>query len=173
MPDLDEHDGSPNTELPPTTARVTIEELGGGRTRMSIESRFPSTEAMERVLAIPRWWLPPTLRTWTGSRFWTVFVGPRGDVLSESLFSAPLGLSDNRELDPAAAALVEQRFAKLAIPDCPPWAKPDGSVHWFTGPEVLLCDLAGSWLWVRARTAAALDAVRVALPGKWLMRPDR
>jgi hypothetical protein len=32
-------------------------------------------------------------------------------VLSESLHSAPLGLSDNRELDPAGHALVEQRFA--------------------------------------------------------------
>jgi uncharacterized protein YndB with AHSA1/START domain/pimeloyl-ACP methyl ester carboxylesterase len=45
-------DGSPNTDLPSTTARVTIEELGGGRTRMSIESQFPSTEAMEQVLAL-------------------------------------------------------------------------------------------------------------------------
>jgi uncharacterized protein YndB with AHSA1/START domain/pimeloyl-ACP methyl ester carboxylesterase len=43
-------DGSPNTDLPLTTARVTIEELGGGRTRMTIESVFPSTEAMEQVL---------------------------------------------------------------------------------------------------------------------------
>ena len=33
-------------------ARVTIEEIGGGRTRMSIESVFPSTEAMEQVLAM-------------------------------------------------------------------------------------------------------------------------
>jgi uncharacterized protein YndB with AHSA1/START domain/pimeloyl-ACP methyl ester carboxylesterase len=45
-------DGSPNTDLAGTTARVTIDELGGGRTRMSIESRFPSTEAMEQVLAL-------------------------------------------------------------------------------------------------------------------------
>ena len=45
-------DGSPSTELPLTTARVTIEEIGSGRTRMSIESRFPSTEAMEQVLAL-------------------------------------------------------------------------------------------------------------------------
>jgi uncharacterized protein YndB with AHSA1/START domain/pimeloyl-ACP methyl ester carboxylesterase len=45
-------DGSPNPDLPLTTARVTIEEIGGGRTRMSIESRFPSTEAMEQVLAL-------------------------------------------------------------------------------------------------------------------------
>jgi uncharacterized protein YndB with AHSA1/START domain/pimeloyl-ACP methyl ester carboxylesterase len=45
-------DGSPNTEFPLTTARVTIEQIGGGRTRMSIESRFPSTEAMEQILAL-------------------------------------------------------------------------------------------------------------------------
>jgi uncharacterized protein YndB with AHSA1/START domain len=45
-------DGSPNTDLPRTTARVTIEEIGSGRTRMSIQSRFPSTEAMEQVLAL-------------------------------------------------------------------------------------------------------------------------
>src|SRR5215216_5979690 len=45
-------DGSPNPELPQTTARVTIDEIGSGRTRMSIESRFPSTEAMEQVLAL-------------------------------------------------------------------------------------------------------------------------
>ena len=45
-------DGSPNTDLPQTTARVTIEEIGSGRTRMSIQSLFPSTEAMEQVLAM-------------------------------------------------------------------------------------------------------------------------
>ena len=45
-------DGSPNTDLPGPTARVTIEAIGGGRTRMSIESSFPSTEAMEQMLAM-------------------------------------------------------------------------------------------------------------------------
>jgi uncharacterized protein YndB with AHSA1/START domain len=45
-------DGSPNTDFPLTTARVTIEEIGRGRTRMSIESLFPSTDAMEQVLAL-------------------------------------------------------------------------------------------------------------------------
>jgi hypothetical protein len=90
-------------------------------------------------------------------------------VLTESLFSAPSELSDNRELDPAAVALVEQRFARLAIPDYPLWALPDGSVRWFAGPEVLLCDFAGTWLWVRARTTVALDAVHAALPGEWPM----
>jgi hypothetical protein len=93
-------------------------------------------------------------------------------VLSESLFSAPLELSDNRPLDPTAAALVEQRFARLAIPDYPLWALPGASVHWFTGPDLLLRDDGGTWLWVRARTTAALDAVRSTLPGEWLMLPD-
>jgi uncharacterized protein YndB with AHSA1/START domain/pimeloyl-ACP methyl ester carboxylesterase len=45
-------DGSPSTDLPLTTARVTIEQLGGGRTRMTIESVFPSTQAMEQVLSM-------------------------------------------------------------------------------------------------------------------------
>ena len=45
-------DGTPNTELPTDSARVSIEAIGNGRTRMSIESEFPSTEAMEQVLAM-------------------------------------------------------------------------------------------------------------------------
>jgi uncharacterized protein YndB with AHSA1/START domain len=44
-------DGTPNTDMPTNTARVRIEEIGGGRTRMSIESVFPSAEAMEQFLA--------------------------------------------------------------------------------------------------------------------------
>jgi uncharacterized protein YndB with AHSA1/START domain len=43
-------DGTPNDALPRNEGRVTIEEIGGGRTRMSIESVFPSREAMEQVL---------------------------------------------------------------------------------------------------------------------------
>ena len=45
-------DGTPNTEFPVGTMRLTIEEIGAGRTRMSIESLFPSTQAMEQVLAM-------------------------------------------------------------------------------------------------------------------------
>jgi uncharacterized protein YndB with AHSA1/START domain len=45
-------DGTPNTDLPRNEARVTIEEIGDGRTRMSIESQFPSADAMEQVLAM-------------------------------------------------------------------------------------------------------------------------
>jgi uncharacterized protein YndB with AHSA1/START domain len=45
-------DGTPDDEFPRNEGRVTIEPIDGGRTRMSIESRFPSVEAMEQVLAM-------------------------------------------------------------------------------------------------------------------------
>jgi uncharacterized protein YndB with AHSA1/START domain len=45
-------DGTPNPDLPGTTATVTIEETGNGQTRMTIESLFPSREAMEQILAM-------------------------------------------------------------------------------------------------------------------------
>jgi len=43
-------DGTPNDALPRSEGRVTIEGVGEGRTRMSIEFRFPSAEAMEQLL---------------------------------------------------------------------------------------------------------------------------
>jgi uncharacterized protein YndB with AHSA1/START domain len=45
-------DGTPNDALPRNEVRVAIEPIGAGRTRMSIENRFPSAEAMEQVLAM-------------------------------------------------------------------------------------------------------------------------
>jgi uncharacterized protein YndB with AHSA1/START domain len=45
-------DGSPNNEMPSTEFRVTIEEVGAGRTRMSIVSTFPNSDAMEQLLAM-------------------------------------------------------------------------------------------------------------------------
>jgi uncharacterized protein YndB with AHSA1/START domain len=45
-------DGTPNTDLPMNTIHVRIEEVGSGRTRMSIESVFPSAEAMEQILGM-------------------------------------------------------------------------------------------------------------------------
>jgi uncharacterized protein YndB with AHSA1/START domain len=47
-----DENGNPTNDLPVSTARVTIEDIGGGQTRMSIESEFPSAEAMEQVLAM-------------------------------------------------------------------------------------------------------------------------
>ena len=45
-------DGTPNSDLPSTESRVRIEEIGDGRTRMSIISIFPSRVAMEQILAM-------------------------------------------------------------------------------------------------------------------------
>ena len=46
-------DGSDNNDMPgPGEMDVRIEPIGGGRTRMSIESLFPSPEAMEQILAM-------------------------------------------------------------------------------------------------------------------------
>ena len=45
-------DGTPNTDVPLSTIRVDIEEIAEGRTRMSLEIVFPSTEAMEQALAM-------------------------------------------------------------------------------------------------------------------------
>ena len=45
-------DGTPNDDFPSGEMRVTIQETGAGRTRMSIASIFPSTEAMEQLLAM-------------------------------------------------------------------------------------------------------------------------
>jgi uncharacterized protein YndB with AHSA1/START domain len=45
-------DGTPNLDLPAGTGRVTIDGIGEGRSRMTIENIFPSTEAMEQVLAM-------------------------------------------------------------------------------------------------------------------------
>jgi uncharacterized protein YndB with AHSA1/START domain len=45
-------DGTPNLDLPGTTATVTIEAAGSGQTRMTIVSLFPSQQAMEQILAM-------------------------------------------------------------------------------------------------------------------------
>ncbi len=45
-------DGTPNTQMPTGLQEVTIEEIDNGRTRMSINSVFPSTEAMEQLIAM-------------------------------------------------------------------------------------------------------------------------
>jgi uncharacterized protein YndB with AHSA1/START domain len=45
-------DGTPDDDFPRNEGRVTIEPIDAGHSRMSIESRFPTAEAMERVLAM-------------------------------------------------------------------------------------------------------------------------
>jgi uncharacterized protein YndB with AHSA1/START domain len=45
-------DGTPNPDFPVSNARLTIEPLDDGRSRMTLESFFASTEALEQVLAM-------------------------------------------------------------------------------------------------------------------------
>jgi uncharacterized protein YndB with AHSA1/START domain len=45
-------DGTDNTEMPAGGFTLSISETAEGRTRMSIESRYASAEAMERLLAM-------------------------------------------------------------------------------------------------------------------------
>jgi uncharacterized protein YndB with AHSA1/START domain len=41
--------GAPNPDMPETLAAVTLTEMAPGRTRMTIESTFPSLEVMEQM----------------------------------------------------------------------------------------------------------------------------
>lgn len=45
-------DGTPNHDMPGFKGRVTIEAVDTHRTRMQIESHFPSAEALEKMLAM-------------------------------------------------------------------------------------------------------------------------
>jgi uncharacterized protein YndB with AHSA1/START domain len=45
-------DGTPDDSFPRNVGLVTIEPIDARRTRMSIESRFPSKEALEQVLGM-------------------------------------------------------------------------------------------------------------------------
>ena len=45
-------DGTPNDAVPRNEARVTIEGIAEGRTRMSIQFHFPSAEAMDQMIAM-------------------------------------------------------------------------------------------------------------------------
>ncbi len=45
-------DGRPNSDMPVSLTRVSVSDIGGGRTRMSIEAVFPDAAAMEQLLAM-------------------------------------------------------------------------------------------------------------------------
>ncbi len=45
-------DGTSNPDFPEMTVHVAISDIGAGRTRMSIQSRFPTTAAMEQLVAM-------------------------------------------------------------------------------------------------------------------------
>ncbi|GAA4946532.1 hypothetical protein GCM10025331_37590 [Actinoplanes utahensis] len=94
-------------------------------------------------------------------------------VMSEAMFSGYEDHVDNRELDGATLAALEAGFEPLPLPVLPFWAGMEGpGVRWLSGPDVLLRDDGGEWLWVHGRTPEAVQAVRDRLPGDWLMVPD-
>jgi hypothetical protein len=87
---------------------------------------------------------------------------------------------DNRASDQATLELLERHYTRLAMPDYPLWAGTDypmpagpeaPPVRWFAGRDVLIRDDSRQWMWVAARTPEALQAVRHAMPGDWLMAP--
>ena len=80
-------------------------------------------------------------------------------VLSEALFAGDDTV--DRELDAEAVTELEARYPLLAIPRTGP------GTRWFAGPDVILRDDYGDWLWARSRTGEALDAVLKTLPGNW------
>lgn len=45
-------DGVANPEMPITVMRMQLDELSGGRTRMTIETTFPSLEQMDQLVAM-------------------------------------------------------------------------------------------------------------------------
>jgi uncharacterized protein YndB with AHSA1/START domain len=45
-------DGTSNPDFPDMTVHVAISDIGGGRSRMSIQSRFPTPAAMEQLVAM-------------------------------------------------------------------------------------------------------------------------
>ncbi|MCO5973803.1 hypothetical protein [Actinoallomurus soli] len=86
-------------------------------------------------------------------------------VLTEYLLGDH-GHQDNRESDTDALELLAHHYTRLAIPDYPMWADPQGPpMRWFWGPDVLIRDDGRAWLWAAARTPEALAAVRRAIPG--------
>jgi hypothetical protein len=54
----------------------------------------------------------------------------------------------------------------------PLWQQPDSGIRWFARDDVLARDDQRSWLWVRARTSAALTAALEDLPGDWTVLAD-
>ena len=45
-------DGTPNSDMPLNEVHVSIEQVGAGRTRMSIQSVFPDAAAMEQLIGM-------------------------------------------------------------------------------------------------------------------------
>ncbi|TXS14747.1 SMI1/KNR4 family protein [Streptomyces sp. adm13(2018)] len=91
-------------------------------------------------------------------------------VLSETLFSDDR-LYNACELPPELIHEVPRLFTHAELPDYPMWTGvEEAPVRWFSAPGKLLrLDGQGdhSWLHVRGRTAADLEAIYATVPGQW------
>ncbi|MFI8896311.1 SMI1/KNR4 family protein [Streptomyces paradoxus] len=94
-------------------------------------------------------------------------------VLSEALFGAGGRLYNACELPADLLGAVPERFQRVALPDYPMWTGPeDFPVRWFSAPgQLLRQDGLGvhSWLHVRGRTRADLEAICATVPGQWAL----
>ncbi|MFK0153280.1 SMI1/KNR4 family protein [Streptomyces sp. NPDC090493] len=92
-------------------------------------------------------------------------------VLSEALFGGGGQLYNACELPAGLLRKVPERFQQVPLPDYPMWTGPeDFPVRWFSAPGKLLRqDGLGvhSWLHVRGRARADLDAICATIPGRW------
>ncbi|MEU7281605.1 SMI1/KNR4 family protein [Streptomyces sp. NPDC045431] len=72
----------------------------------------------------------------------------------------PDGFSDYLEIEEQESEEVERQFREL-----PPVGR---GTRWFAGEDVLIREVEGLCLYARARTEAALEGLREAVPGDWL-----
>lgn len=88
-------------------------------------------------------------------------------VLSESLQTNGERCDFLIDFDDHGIEVLEQNCTQLPFPAYP-MGEEEHSTRWFLGHDVLLRDDDGMALLARARTEAALDALRDLLPGDWL-----
>jgi hypothetical protein len=92
-------------------------------------------------------------------------------VLSESLF-ASASLYDACELPDPLVPDLQARYARVDLPDHPMWVGADDSpLRWYSAPGRLLRrdgTQDHSWVHIRGRTPADLDAIRSDLPAPWV-----
>lgn len=92
-------------------------------------------------------------------------------VLSEALLGGGGRLYNACELPADLLDAVPEHFQRIELPDYPMWTGPEEfPVRWFSAPGKLLRqDGLGvhSWLHIRGRTRADLDAICEIVPGRW------
>ncbi|MDN3029598.1 SMI1/KNR4 family protein [Streptomyces sp. S.PB5] len=92
-------------------------------------------------------------------------------VLSESLLGAD-SLYDACELPHVLVPSLHARYTRVDLPDHPMWAsKDDSPMRWYAAPGRLMRRDGiedPSWIHVRGRTPADLEAIRAELPAPWV-----